>query len=127
MFEKVVDEQGTKFDLKTTLDDHSSSITSIKFSELSGTTRLVSCSADKSIAFRSLEFDLEKKLVVSPYHREIIQGPPADMELDPEGKELLLLVGSDKKVNAWSVASGKKTRTVNNIETDKEKGTTHTT
>lgn len=61
------------YDLLNTLDDHSSSITAVRFA--AGSTRLLTCSADKSIVFRSVEFSPLNTVSVKRYHHAVVQYP----------------------------------------------------
>lgn len=45
-----------------TLDDHSSSITAVRFLSMHGNLQMLSCGADKSLIFRSLGGVSAKKL-----------------------------------------------------------------
>lgn len=45
------------------------------------------------------------------------------MELEPEGKDILMLVTGDKKVGSYNINNGKKSKIIiNNLEAEKEKG-----
>lgn len=101
------------FKLMQTLSDHSAAVTSVKFCE--GTNRIISCSADRSIVFRSRGGDG----AYARYQNAIGQyGTMYDLEVEPAGK-LVVTVGQDKKVNMWSVANG---RAVRSYKVDSESG-----
>eukprot|EP00761_Pharyngomonas_kirbyi_P000005 gb/GECH01000005.1/.p1 GENE.gb/GECH01000005.1/~~gb/GECH01000005.1/.p1 ORF type:complete len:1562 (+),score=403.91 gb/GECH01000005.1/:1-4686(+) len=90
------------FDLVHTLDDHSSSITSVNFA-CTG-TRLLSCSADKSIVFRSVNYP---EGIISRYHHAVAPfGTIYGMAVDATQK-YIVTAGQDKKLNIWSIQSGK--------------------
>lgn len=127
IFECKEDSTGnSKFELRTTLDDHSASVTSVRFTELNGSQKLVSCSADKYMIFRSLSDNSSSSgsAMFPVYHREMLLGAPSDMEVEPEGKEVLMLLGADKKVGSYTINNGKKAKIlINNMEAEKDKGT----
>lgn len=87
----------------TTLDDHSSSITAIKFAA-SG-SKLLSCSADKSIVFRGVAKVCEYVFIlifqypikVNRYHQAIAPyGTVFDMDVDATNK-FIVTAGQDKR------------------------------
>lgn len=53
------------YGLVQTLDDHSSAITSVRFSEQDGGLHMLSCGADKSILFRTAQQDPEFSFVLN--------------------------------------------------------------
>lgn len=55
----------------STLDDHSSSITAVKFAV--GNTKLLTCSADKSIVFRTVEQPPNGSISIKRYHHAVVQ------------------------------------------------------
>ncbi|KAG6549127.1 hypothetical protein Mapa_009353 [Marchantia paleacea] len=95
------------YDVIETLDDHSASITAVKF-RCNG-SKLLSCSADKSVVFRNV--------VSSPtgcksvrYHQEVApRGTIYDLDVDASEK-FVVTVGQDKKINVLNLASGKPVR-----------------
>ncbi|EFJ35066.1 hypothetical protein SELMODRAFT_404876 [Selaginella moellendorffii] len=100
------------FEVIETLDDHSASITGVKFA--CGGTRLLSCSADKSVVFRHIE-SKDGCTRSSRYHQEVaLRGTIYDMDLHPNEKfvvtaEQLL---QDKKVNILNLTTGKPVRNI---------------
>lgn len=92
-----------KFSLVQTLDDHSSSITCVKFAD--GGNILASCAADKSLIFRSLGGTLE----YSTYHNASGRSTVYDMDVDPTSK-FIATVSQDRRLNIHSVRSGKPLR-----------------
>eukprot|EP00698_Gefionella_okellyi_P013762 TRINITY_DN3787_c0_g1_i1.p1 TRINITY_DN3787_c0_g1~~TRINITY_DN3787_c0_g1_i1.p1 ORF type:complete len:1290 (-),score=231.05 TRINITY_DN3787_c0_g1_i1:3642-7487(-) len=82
----------TKLHLAGTIDDHTSSITCVKF-DGSG-SRLLSCSADRTVIFRELQLpsNLETELTLN--------------RLDVAGKSVIT-AGQDKKLHVWNLLSGK--------------------
>lgn len=103
-----------------TLNDHTSTITSIHFAEdlENDKTRLVSCSADKTILFRTVEYSDE--ITAPVYHRELTPAPLYDIELDPTEMSLLG-VGVEPKLLSWDAKDGKKSKSMpfSDLETSK--------
>ncbi|MCO5612306.1 hypothetical protein L7F22_066571 [Adiantum nelumboides] len=92
------------FEVIETLDDHSASVTALKFSR--DGSRLLSASADKSVVFRKIEHDC-MDIKSSRYHQEIAsRGTVYDLDIDIS-KKLAVAVGQDKKLNFLSLSSGK--------------------
>lgn len=95
------------FDVIETLDDHSASITAAKFA--CNGSKLLSCSADKSVVFRNIEAT-SAGVKSTRYHQEMAcRGTVYDMDVDPSNK-LAVTVGQDKKLNLLNLASGKSVR-----------------
>lgn len=95
------------YDVVETLDDHTASITTVRFA-CSG-SKLLSCSADKSVVFRNVEMT-SSGCKTSRYHQEIaMRGTLYDMDIDASDK-LVVTVGQEKKLNILSLASGKPVR-----------------
>ncbi|KAJ1538648.1 hypothetical protein HK096_001354 [Nowakowskiella sp. JEL0078] len=88
----------TKFEIIQTLDDHSSSVTSVRFAE--GGRRLISCAADKS-GNAIPEF--------ATYHFAANRCTVYDLELDPTHR-LALCASQDRRLNIYSVPTGKQIR-----------------
>ena len=91
------------FNLVTTLDHHSSSVTAIKFT--SDGKRLISCSGDKTIVFSSVDGIRISKLksVTSPH------GSINGLSVDPINK-FAVTSGQDKRLNIWNIQTGKHVR-----------------
>ncbi|KAI9287154.1 WD40-repeat-containing domain protein [Umbelopsis sp. AD052] len=97
------------FKLLQTMDDHSSSITAVKFS--SNGTKLISCSADKSIIFRSSNTNtLQQTPLYTSYHNHSGRATVFDMELDLHDKYLVMVTG-ERRLNLLSLETGKLFRT----------------
>lgn len=99
----------SKFQLVQSLDDHSSSITAVKFSEDS--SRLISCGADKGIIFRQqtntvTPFHNSTPRPYSTYHNYSGRGTVFDMALDVNGRYVATVTG-ERKLYVMSVESGK--------------------
>ncbi|GLJ41959.1 hypothetical protein SUGI_0868700 [Cryptomeria japonica] len=96
------------FDVIETLDDHSASITAVKFA--CNGSKLLSCSADKSVVFRNI-VTTESGCKSTRYHQEVAShGTVYDMEIEPENN-YVLTVGQDKKIKVISLTTGKPVRT----------------
>lgn len=94
-------------DLIETLNNHTASITSVKFSCLG--TKLMSCSADKTIVFRSVASQQGHYSITSDFTANISQGKVYDMDTDPTQK-YIITSGSDRKLNIWNIQRGKSIR-----------------
>ncbi|KAI7900323.1 quinon protein alcohol dehydrogenase-like superfamily [Cokeromyces recurvatus] len=102
----------SNFQIVQSLDDHSSSITAVKFSK--DATKLISCSADKSIIFRHctnppLTTNSDLNTIPQPYstyHNYSGRSTVFDMALDINGKHLAAVTG-ERKLYALSLDSGK--------------------
>ncbi|KAI7888195.1 uncharacterized protein EV154DRAFT_469419 [Mucor mucedo] len=99
----------SKFQLVQSLDDHSSSITSVKFSE--DASRLISCGADKGIIFRQRTSPVTPFLDPTPrpystYHNYSGRSTVFDMALDVNGRFVASVTG-ERKLYVLSVESGK--------------------
>ncbi|PHZ16393.1 WD40 repeat-like protein [Rhizopus microsporus ATCC 52813] len=104
------------FDLRSncqlvqSLDDHSSSITAVKFSKDS--SKLISCSADKGIIFRQRQHpvtpfhDTSTPRPYITYHNHSGRGTVFDMALDVTGRYIATVTG-ERKLYVFSVDSGK--------------------
>lgn len=99
----------SNFQLVQSLDDHSSSITAVKFSEDSN--RLISCGADKGIIFRNrtnpvTPFHDASPRPYSTYHNYSGRSTVFDMALDVNGRYVATVTG-ERKLYVLSVESGK--------------------
>ncbi|RMX55508.1 hypothetical protein pdam_00024122, partial [Pocillopora damicornis] len=96
------------FVLVQTLDDHSASITSVKFNvSESDELQLLSCAADKSIIFRTAQQNPEFQFVRTTNH--VGKTTFYDMDIDPSGKYAATAC-QDRGVRVYDVNSGKQTR-----------------
>lgn len=101
--------EGEQYELASTLDDHSSSITKVKFvtNDATGDVSLLSCSADKSLVFRSLAASEESAgLAVDRYCNSQASGTIYDMDVDTRTNSVVFS-GKDKKLSNHSIVSGK--------------------
>eukprot|EP00276_Gloeochaete_wittrockiana_P006089 CAMPEP_0184651898 /NCGR_PEP_ID=MMETSP0308-20130426/9559_1 /TAXON_ID=38269 /ORGANISM="Gloeochaete witrockiana, Strain SAG 46.84" /LENGTH=1233 /DNA_ID=CAMNT_0027086439 /DNA_START=41 /DNA_END=3738 /DNA_ORIENTATION=- len=93
------------YEAKQTLDDHSSSITAVRFAARG--SKLLSSSADKSVVFRSLN---SSGGAYVRYHQAIVPyGTIYDMDVDPL-QRYVVTSGQDKRLNIWNIATGKSVR-----------------
>ncbi|KAJ7357497.1 mitogen-activated protein kinase binding protein 1 [Desmophyllum pertusum] len=94
------------FILLQTLDDHSASITSIKFNmSEADELQLLSCGADKSIIFRTAQ----QSFSLLGAQNFVGKTTFYDMDIDPSGK-LAATACQDRNVRVYDVSSGKQTR-----------------
>ncbi|KAJ3130055.1 hypothetical protein HK098_006767 [Nowakowskiella sp. JEL0407] len=106
-----------KFDLIQTLDDHSSTVTSVRFAE--GGRKLISCAADKSVIFRSVtEGGI---LEYTTYHFAANRSSVYDLELDPSHR-YAVCASQDRRLNVYSVPTGKQIRSFKDDTPDGTQG-----
>lgn len=99
----------SNFQLVQSLDDHSSSITSVKFSD--DADKLISCGADKGIIFRHRTHPVTPFLDITPrpyatYHNYSGRSTVFDMALDVNARYVATVTG-ERKLYVLSVESGK--------------------
>ncbi|KAL2652337.1 hypothetical protein R1flu_020465 [Riccia fluitans] len=95
------------YDVIETLDDHTASINAVKF-RCNG-SKLLSCSADKSVVFRNVTSSSAGYKSVR-YHQEVAaRGTVHDLDVDASDK-FVITVGQDKKINVLNLSSGKPVR-----------------
>ncbi|KAI8619044.1 quinon protein alcohol dehydrogenase-like superfamily [Chytriomyces sp. MP71] len=97
------------FDLVQTLEDHTSSITAIKFSE--GGRKLLSCAADKSIVFRALQESSASPagLQYTAFHNSTGRSTVFDLDADSR-KKALVTVTQDRRLALFHTGTGKPLR-----------------
>ncbi|KAJ3178529.1 hypothetical protein HDU85_005136 [Gaertneriomyces sp. JEL0708] len=88
------------FAVAETLDDHTSSITVVKFCD--GGKKLLSCAADKSVKFRVNEDGDEYQV----YHNLATRTTTYDLAVDATSK-YVALASQDRRINIHSIATGK--------------------
>ncbi|KAL9650432.1 hypothetical protein ABK040_004656 [Willaertia magna] len=94
------DDANTK--LVASLDDHTSSVTAIKFAIDSNNCRyLVSCSADKSVVFRKIEQDDNGYTFKRYQNTQASFGTIFDMDINSANE--IVTVGQDKRINIWEL------------------------
>uniref|UniRef100_A0A3Q1I844 MABP1/WDR62 second WD40 domain-containing protein n=1 Tax=Anabas testudineus TaxID=64144 RepID=A0A3Q1I844_ANATE len=94
------------FSLEQTLNDHSASITAVKFSgNRSPEVRMVSCGADKSIYFQTAEQTVEG-LSFSRSHHVVEKATLYDMDLD-SSRTHVAIACQDRNVRVYNLETGK--------------------
>ncbi|KAF9142242.1 mitogen-activated protein kinase binding protein 1 [Mortierella sp. GBA39] len=93
--------------LVQTLDDHSSSITCIKFA--ADGSRMMSCGADKSIIFRNCQKN-EDGMTFQPYHQAPGRASFYDMALHGPSQTMSVVSG-DRRFSVYALESGKSIHT----------------
>lgn len=96
------------YEFLQTLDDHSSSITAVRFLNHGGHTQMVSCGADKSLIFRTLG-EQNGKPQFTRAHNATGKTTLYDMEVDT-GQKHVLTACQDRNVRIYSVNTGKHTK-----------------
>ncbi|XP_056229532.1 WD repeat-containing protein 62 isoform X2 [Seriola aureovittata] len=93
------------YSLEQTLNDHSASITAVKFAGESPEVRMVSCGADKSIYFQTAE-KTEEGLSFSRSHHLVEKTTLYDMDLD-SSRTHVAIACQDRNVRVYNVETGK--------------------
>ncbi|XP_039986546.1 WD repeat-containing protein 62 isoform X2 [Xiphias gladius] len=93
------------YSLEQTLNDHSASITAVKFTGESPEVRMVSCGADKSIYFQTAEQTVEG-LSFSRSHHVVEKTTLYDMDLD-SSRTHVTIACQDRNVRVYNVETGK--------------------
>lgn len=104
------------YSLMQTLNDHSASITAVRFTGESPEVRMVSCGADKSIYVQAAEQTAEG-LVFSRSHHVVEKTTLYDMDLDVSRTHAAIAC-QDRNVRVYSVHSGKLQRCLQGSSTD---------
>lgn len=97
------------YELLQTLDDHSSSITAVRFIRTSTGLQMVSCGADKSILFRQMVTE-NGTYQFTRYMNVSGRCTLYDMEVDIGGRHIMTAC-QDRNVRVYSTAQGKHTKT----------------
>ncbi|XP_061668123.1 mitogen-activated protein kinase-binding protein 1-like [Syngnathoides biaculeatus] len=93
------------YGLVQTLDEHSSSITAVRFAANDGKVRLISCGADKSIYFRTAHTS-DRGTEFRRSHHTVRKTTLYDMNVDPSCKHVA--VGcQDRCIRIFNVSNGK--------------------
>ncbi|XP_056282358.1 mitogen-activated protein kinase-binding protein 1 isoform X2 [Pseudoliparis swirei] len=93
------------YSLVQTLDEHSSSITAVRFVANEGKVRLISCGADKSVYFRTAQ-QVEGGLQFTRTHHVVRKTTLYDMDVEPTRK--YAAVGcQDRSIRIFSISNGK--------------------
>uniref|UniRef100_G3PG79 Mitogen-activated protein kinase binding protein 1 n=1 Tax=Gasterosteus aculeatus TaxID=69293 RepID=G3PG79_GASAC len=93
--------------LLQTLDEHSATVTAVRFAATDNKVRLISCGADKSIYFRTA-LKTERGTEFRRSHHMVRKSTPCDMDVDPTCK--YAAVGcQDRCINCrvFNISSGK--------------------
>ncbi|KAL1117743.1 hypothetical protein AAG570_004058, partial [Ranatra chinensis] len=93
-----------------TLDDHSSSITAVRFLNMQENLQMVSCGADKSIIFRQLSTGSSSGVQFTRVYNAAGKTTLYDMEVDFSQKHVLTAC-QDRNIRVYNVSSGKHTKT----------------
>ncbi|XP_059209066.1 mitogen-activated protein kinase-binding protein 1 isoform X2 [Centropristis striata] len=96
---------GRDYSLVQTLDEHSSSITAVRFAANEGKVRMISCGADKSVYFRTAQ-QVEEVLSFSRTHHVVRKTTLYDMDVEPTRK--YAAVGcQDRSIRIFNISNGK--------------------
>ncbi|AWP15923.1 putative mitogen-activated protein kinase-binding protein 1 [Scophthalmus maximus] len=96
---------GREYSLVQTLDEHSSSITAVRFAANEGKVRMISCGADKSVYFRTAQ-QVEGGLEFTRTHHIARKTTLYDMDVDPTRK--YAAVGcQDRSIRIFNISNGK--------------------
>ncbi|KAM9326398.1 WD repeat-containing protein 62-like [Gastrophryne carolinensis] len=98
------------YSLVQTLDDHSSSITAVKFAGDAEQMHMISCGADKSIYFRPAQV-LQEGIHISRLHHAVEKTTLYDLDIDVTQK-MAAVACQDKTVRFYNVLSGKQEKTI---------------
>ncbi|XP_038549160.1 WD repeat-containing protein 62 isoform X4 [Micropterus salmoides] len=93
------------YSLEQTLNDHSASITAVKFTGESPEVRMVSCGADKSIYFQTAE-RMPMGLSFSRSHHVVEKTTLYDMDLD-SSRTHVAIACQDRNIRVYNVETGK--------------------
>ncbi|XP_029373755.1 WD repeat-containing protein 62 isoform X2 [Echeneis naucrates] len=104
------------YSLEQTLNDHSASITAVKFTGESPEVRMVSCGADKSIYFQTAE-QMEDALSFSRSHHVVEKTTLYDMDLD-SSRTHVAIACQDRNVRVYNVETGKQKKCLKGSSSD---------
>ncbi|KAI4882938.1 hypothetical protein NFI96_015614 [Prochilodus magdalenae] len=93
------------YGLLQTLDEHSSSITAVRFAENDGKIRMISCGADKSIYFRTAQ-KTDEGTVFTRTHHIVRKTTLYDMDIDPTRKYAAIGC-QDRSIRIFNISNGK--------------------
>ncbi|KAK1793366.1 hypothetical protein P4O66_011739 [Electrophorus voltai] len=94
-----------EYSLLQTLDDHSSSITAVRFAANDGEVRMISCGADKSIYFRTAQ-KTDEGTVFTRTHHVVRKTTLYDMDIDPTGRYAAIGC-QDRSIRIFNLSNGK--------------------
>uniref|UniRef100_A0A673B4S2 Mitogen-activated protein kinase binding protein 1 n=1 Tax=Sphaeramia orbicularis TaxID=375764 RepID=A0A673B4S2_9TELE len=93
------------YSLVQTLDEHSSSITAVRFAANEGKVRMISCGADKSVYFRTAQQTADG-LQFTRTHHAVRKTTLYDMDVEPTRK--YAAVGcQDRSIRIFNISNGK--------------------
>ncbi|XP_026196225.1 mitogen-activated protein kinase-binding protein 1-like isoform X2 [Anabas testudineus] len=96
---------GSEYRLVQTLDEHSSSITAVRFAANEGKVRMISCGADKSVYFRTAQQE-DQGLEFTRTHHVVRKTTLYDMDVEPTRK--YAAVGcQDRSIRIFNISNGK--------------------
>ncbi|KPJ17337.1 Mitogen-activated protein kinase-binding protein 1 [Papilio machaon] len=98
------------YQILQTLDEHSSSITAVRFLSSSAGLQMVSCGADKTILFRQLKTTQDGSYQFARGQNVSGRTTLYDMEVDAGGRHILTAC-QDRNVRVYSAAHGRHTKT----------------
>ncbi|XP_067847321.1 mitogen-activated protein kinase-binding protein 1 isoform X2 [Heptranchias perlo] len=93
------------YSLLQTLDEHSSSITAIKFTANHGSVRMITCGADKSIYFRTAQKSAEGTQFTRTHH-VVRKTTLYDMDVDSTHKYAAIGC-QDRSIQIFNISNGK--------------------
>lgn len=94
-----------RYGLLQTLDDHSSSVTAIKFTENDGQIKMLSSSADKSVLFRNAQMTPTFQFVLANQH-VVGNNSLYDMDIEPSHR-FLATACQDRNIRIYNIKSAK--------------------
>ncbi|CAF1482975.1 unnamed protein product [Adineta ricciae] len=100
------------YQLVATLDDHSAAITAVRFtySSITSTLQLISCSADKSLIFRSVLKNDNGKYQFIRSNNIVEKQTFYDLAID-HSRELVNTACQDRMIRVYNLQDGKRVRT----------------
>ncbi|KAM9777987.1 mitogen-activated protein kinase-binding protein 1 [Neosynchiropus ocellatus] len=93
------------YSLVQTLDEHSSSITAVRFAGPEGSVRMISCGADKSVYFRSAQQSGDSLQFTRTHH---VVRKTTLYDMDVEATRTYAAVGcQDRRIRIFNISNGK--------------------
>ncbi|ESO91984.1 hypothetical protein LOTGIDRAFT_121618, partial [Lottia gigantea] len=105
------------YGLLQTLDDHSSSITAVKFASNGEKLKMLSCGADKSILFRNATMVSDCELFFNVDQHLASKATLYDMIIDPSHK-FVATACQDRNVRIYSIAKAKQKKNYKGTQAD---------
>ncbi|KAG7295487.1 hypothetical protein JYU34_021683 [Plutella xylostella] len=105
------------YQILQTLDDHSSSITAVRFLWAGAALQMVSCGADKTILFRQLRTTQDGSYQFARGQNVSGRTTLYDMEVDAGGRHILTAC-QDRNVRVYSASNGRHTKTFRGTTAD---------